>query len=307
VIGATTRLQMRACRAARAFARRRMVRRSRRQRLSWRPIALRWRRAMALAARSSGALKTRMQRSGRSTWQVHMHLRVAAGVAPQRDPRTTARPAVEPTRALSVVPKVWPQPPRNDSRASADNATASKPRSGAGAAMIRPIMRVVPTMTSQRATPAKRLPPMATMQLRPRPSAAQVPQSPESRAPVTGGSVAQPPTLRLHRSHQPQTAHRVAPHPPSAIDAFMTRSPELVWRTREPTPADTFEPLHAQANNQPPARPTPEQTVEVKLPPEARIALRSQHLDPAFVDRVADDVIRRIDRRLRIERERRGL
>jgi hypothetical protein len=84
----------------------------------------------------------------------------------------------------------------------------------------------------------------------------------------------------------------------------MTRSPELVWRTREPTPADTFEPLHAQANNLPPARPTPEPTVEIKLPPEAQT---TQRLDPALVDRVADDVIRRIDRRLRIERERRGL
>jgi hypothetical protein len=30
-------------------------------------------------------------------------------------------------------------------------------------------------------------------------------------------------------------------------------------------------------------------------------------LDPALADRFADDVIRRIDRRARIERERRGL
>jgi hypothetical protein len=30
-------------------------------------------------------------------------------------------------------------------------------------------------------------------------------------------------------------------------------------------------------------------------------------LDPALVDRLADDVIRRVERRVRIERERRGL
>ena len=30
-------------------------------------------------------------------------------------------------------------------------------------------------------------------------------------------------------------------------------------------------------------------------------------LDPAFVDRLTDDVIRRVERRVRIERERRGL
>lgn len=41
--------------------------------------------------------------------------------------------------------------------------------------------------------------------------------------------------------------------------------------------------------------------------PAVRTALRSQPLDPAYVDRLADDVIRRIDHRLRIERERRGL
>jgi hypothetical protein len=30
-------------------------------------------------------------------------------------------------------------------------------------------------------------------------------------------------------------------------------------------------------------------------------------LDPAAIDRLADDVIRRVERRIRIERERRGL
>jgi hypothetical protein len=36
-------------------------------------------------------------------------------------------------------------------------------------------------------------------------------------------------------------------------------------------------------------------------------AVRLASLDPALVDRLADDVIRRVERRLRIERERRGI
>jgi hypothetical protein len=36
-------------------------------------------------------------------------------------------------------------------------------------------------------------------------------------------------------------------------------------------------------------------------------AIQISDLDPRFVDRLTDDVIRRVERRVRIERERRGL
>jgi hypothetical protein len=39
----------------------------------------------------------------------------------------------------------------------------------------------------------------------------------------------------------------------------------------------------------------------------AREARRALALDPSFTERLADDVLRKVDKRLRIERERRGL
>jgi hypothetical protein len=39
----------------------------------------------------------------------------------------------------------------------------------------------------------------------------------------------------------------------------------------------------------------------------AREARRALALDPAFTERLAEDVLRKVDKRLRIERERRGL
>jgi hypothetical protein len=38
-----------------------------------------------------------------------------------------------------------------------------------------------------------------------------------------------------------------------------------------------------------------------------RVPVRTADFDPGVLDRLADDVIRRVERRVRIERERRGL
>jgi hypothetical protein len=107
----------------------------------------------------------------------------------------------------------------------------------------------------------------------------------------------------LHRSHRLQALQSVASRPASAVDAFATRSPELAWRVREPAPMAAPGPAQAEPV---PTRHTHAGT-EPDDVPAVRTALRSQPLDPAYVDRLADDVIRRIDHRLRIERERRGL
>lgn len=64
---------------------------------------------------------------------------------------------------------------------------------------------------------------------------------------------------------------------------------------------------HAEEINLPAVRSARAPNVEIENAPDVASGLRSQRLDPALIDRVADDVIRRIDRELRIERERRGL
>jgi hypothetical protein len=50
----------------------------------------------------------------------------------------------------------------------------------------------------------------------------------------------------------------------------------------------------------------PEPTAK-PVPPPSRESAVPLRLDAATVDRLADDVIHRIERRIRIERERRGL
>ena len=152
---------------------------------------------------------------------------------------------------------------------------------------------------------------MSTVQLGPRRSIPQLARQDQANLSVTVRPATQPSPLVLHRSRQSQAAQSAASPSPSAIDAFATRSPELVWRTHEPPAADASgstqgQPASASSTRATSATPAP--NAESSDDTQAvRAALRTQSFDPAFVNRVADDVIRRIDHRLRIERERRGL
>jgi hypothetical protein len=91
------------------------------------------------------------------------------------------------------------------------------------------------------------------------------------------------------------------------------RSPELVWRSTPgsaagvsggPSPADLPAP-----SPRAPARGLPggEAAFEAPLRVARAVTAPVTNLDPGLWDRLADDVIRRVERRVRIERERRGL
>ena len=116
----------------------------------------------------------------------------------------------------------------------------------------------------------------------------------------------------------PRSAALEADTPQRRRDAALSPShragsPELVWRRAaraETPPAD--EGLHslgaatvARSAARPlaPRETAPESPAAVTRPAPRQLA----QLDPALVDRLADDVIRRIEKRARIERERRGL
>lgn len=299
--GATLRMQ--ACGAAKAFSRRRMGRKSRRRRMPWVPIALRWRRVVAMAVRvpgRTGALRSAMRLVCRSTTNLHMHLQVNAAPAQQGGARTTPRLHDASRRALHAAPvEMSRQSSLSDARANAGKAIMSKPQSTT--AILRPSTRVASVTMSARATPVKRHISIAKMQLGQRASASSMP---EAHVPVVGRPGA---LLMLPRSlRAPQIARFVASSQSKPICAFATRSPDLVWCTRAPPQVDIDRPPHAQTST-PTALQAPGHKVELETLPDARAILRTQTIDPAFVDHVADDVIRRIDRRLRIERERRGL
>jgi hypothetical protein len=83
----------------------------------------------------------------------------------------------------------------------------------------------------------------------------------------------------------------------------------MVWRGTAPTraraAADAVAPDGAVRRQQPPRTPETPPVAASRARPPATSA--STALDPALLDRLAEDVMQRLDRRLRIERERRGL
>jgi hypothetical protein len=103
-------------------------------------------------------------------------------------------------------------------------------------------------------------------------------------------------------------ARAVAPTP----GVQWSRFPDLVWSATRWTSAGAPVPVPAAAASVWPGRlprsaPQPETAVETALPAASAPAARITALDPALVDRLTDDVIRRVERRVRIERERRGI
>jgi hypothetical protein len=91
----------------------------------------------------------------------------------------------------------------------------------------------------------------------------------------------------------------------SAVAAWMSRSPvALVWRS----PSDKTASSSHSANTrrtQSSAAPPPQMPAAPRASEQA--VVRAAALEPGLAERLADDVIRRIDRRARIERERKGM
>jgi hypothetical protein len=88
---------------------------------------------------------------------------------------------------------------------------------------------------------------------------------------------------------------------------------ELVWRRGRRPPIVVTESEPHQSRSEPFQGPTvrssPGQEAALAVAPAIERAAVAQvtKLDPGLLDRLTDDVIRRVERRIRIERERRGL
>jgi len=82
---------------------------------------------------------------------------------------------------------------------------------------------------------------------------------------------------------------------------------ELAWRSEDQSQAlQVIERSIASAATLP-ISVAPTRTMQFEHLPEAAARTAHQALDPALIDRVAEDVIGRVERRIRIERERRGV
>jgi hypothetical protein len=105
--------------------------------------------------------------------------------------------------------------------------------------------------------------------------------------------------------------------PKSAIQfhgrALSVRTPELIWHRAPQAPASIVEaPPNLESSPNAPGvfrsrRPAEETAVTEPSRAYSPAHMNQSMLDPEFVDRLTDDVIRRVERRVRIERERRGL
>jgi hypothetical protein len=120
--------------------------------------------------------------------------------------------------------------------------------------------------------------------------------------------------LHLPRHAGASAVRRVAASAPEPAAPLKPapRHLELIWRRPSEAssesvrrPREVAAPPPAQGHAVPAAV---QKELDPGAPPgRAAVSQTVMKLDPALVDRLADDVIRRVERRVRIERERRGL
>jgi hypothetical protein len=115
-------------------------------------------------------------------------------------------------------------------------------------------------------------------------------------------------TSGLQTWRSPKARAAAAPPSPRPQAFAMKRPVDLVWRTSRDTeaPRDTAHAATTTARSTFSARSTPAEMPASASRSIGKAVVCATALDPVLVDRLADDVIRRIDRRARIERERRG-
>ena len=284
---------------------------------SCRPIALRWRR---IRARADAPRIGRHQPPAPVAWHPHFHLHFAGVAMPQRRGPDAPMPGAalvrERQRVVSerrdsisrfthLATREWRRETCVTARASMALAAASirswreaSPRRPSAATLadrapFRHVSRYQNTDAIAPSAPARHAGQMLS-------KAAAAPNPCGKHQPV--GS---PPRLfRRAAGRQTREADPVPVQPRRPI--------LLVWRSaaaassRPLSTPDRTQPIPITASSSPsrPARaasaPAAEQTT-------ARVLVRTSDFEPGVLDCLADDVIRRVERRVRIERERRGL
>lgn len=289
----------------------------------WLPLALRWRRARR-RARTHAVRGTSRVASPVAFWLAHVHLHLSLTA---NDRRRSAPRACGPAARKREVPQTRPFRPLAIIR----NASASTPRPagsrrshelqpiavagrrfdepGSVAAFVA--VEAKPPLLAGRAAPHAESPGIGPAVAVHRETVAKRSSSkPIARraAPVTRERVVGPVVSSRLRTAMPSPSD----DPKHALQRPIRRPPELVWPAAARLPAQA-------AGEQSHVNPSPSSTRAVPrsgTPAEGsggetrdsvRTALQPRDLDPALLDRLTDDVIRRVERRVRIERERRGM
>lgn len=323
-LGTCRRMALRARSAAVCFARRGVEKGERRR--AWMSATMRWRQRRTTAPPPPRGWQ-RGAAASTTIWvpSFHCHFGALAGDRVERPMPAASRPGVRTHRPRTIVVHrqfetvrlgAAPTPFRREQRVSRVFAIA---RSAAGKAHA---VGVTPARSSS-AVPAHELPSRGASRQHAMPLArpAAIARRTFAREPE------RQPTRPDRRSHarevplahrHPATPGADAPHRhrgASPAPPRLDRAPELVWRRAAPTAklhvgdGAGFESAAPHSTSRPAARSLPpRETLPAPVAPASRPAPQQlTQLDPALVDRLADDVIRRIEKRARIERDRRGL
>jgi hypothetical protein len=308
-------MKLSACIAAKQFGRR-VWKHPRRQRTPLRPLALRWRRL----PRPVAARVVQPPHSASNTWfsQVHLHLGWLAAVNnrfrqfPPQAP-STAPSARSFRETLSVSRSLRPDIP--------GPSTGHRLPLAAGARIVfrrnvfrlfdgMPITarqamrrRIAPTPDAPVNSIARR---MRVADLAHRRGAIKV-DAPVRQRPAASGLR----SLAWARS-TPRGRTLDAPAVVRSERVRIAKAPvELVWRAQHSVASGASDGMMVVSGSM--ALATPAAVSRSPVPAAAsRVTSESEKarpapLDPMLVDRLAEDVIRRVERRVRIERERRGI
>lgn len=226
--------------------------------------------------------------------------RSMAGSAPLPYRRGGRRDAPKPPPTVSSARELWTPSPGIRAPSAPRSAPASE-------ATLRPAVLASPEL--RRADAEQAISRAAHGQPLLAPSSSTAPSS------ATRLDRLWPHIARVEQRHFVPAGRQDSEPPPKMTPApAFSRAPELIWRKDRSSRGDAAQ---EAASSEPqvagrPAMTTAAGTTVAQSPsqperPMTRKPMSLSDLEPSFVDRLAEDVIRRVERRARIERERRGL
>lgn len=288
---------------------------------SWHPLILRWRQRRK---RQKELPTARAATSGSILWspKFHFHYATYLGDRKWRDRASGSVPATGVSETRIVLDHPWKQVrgaelPRQPHRAYRPlrpfhAGQGSRPKIVAGLSPSTGSSQ--PHVAHSTASPAAGRPPGTPFGTMPQVFRARTKREERSQPFQTQSRIWEH-RVQIFRARLPTHDGDRIPHrspEPGAVRVKFDATEELVWRRAKRPPTEVFGVEHQQAtfDSFDRAAVSSFQSPEVhnSSPSSERAALLPiTKLDPSLVDRLTDDVIRRVEQRARIERQRRGL
>jgi hypothetical protein len=272
--------------------------------IRWRPLSLCWpRRAVRAVGRLGVVRSSTVPQHHHTSLHLHFALPALRGAPPAAGSTVRLSPAVTPPPVRMNVHTH----PRQLTLQHTHSHSAIVQRELTHSSILRRERTQVTLASNTVVTQVPRAPCMIALKF-----AAPTHARTEPSAPFARRAQHSVPSTPTAAPPGPSSAHELRA-PASFACAFLPATP-LEWRKDAPHAPATSDGASEAAMQRamtpamvapmmqaaPPAAPVP-------TPQQVREAVRMNLFDGAIADRLADDVVRRVEKRLRIERERRGL